>query len=374
MRPMFSQVIGQEDIKKRLLDEAQHGRMPHALLFCGPSGSGKLALAVSYAQYLLCRQPNGHDACGQCPACKESTHFVHPDLHFVFPIIRYKTAEGSVCDVYIDAWRKRLQKGLYFDLNDWMADMKADNQQPMIYAAESTQIQRKLSLKSTLGGRKVMIIWMPEKMNAECANKLLKLIEEPPAHTFFLLVSDEQERILPTILSRTQRIEVKGIDRESMMEALAPSYGKEQAEQAVRSAHGNYTAALKTLQAGEDTTLFFDLFVMLMRLSYMRRIKDMRKWSEHVAGMGRERQKNFLTYCQRLIRENFIYNFRQPELNYMTTEENEFAKNFARFVNERNVIKIMDELSDAQRDIEQNVNPKMVFFDFALKMIVMLIQ
>lgn len=371
---MFSQVIGQQDIKERLLHEAQQGRIPHALLLCGPRGSGKLALAISFAQYLLCRQPNGQDACGQCPSCRMSTGFAHPDLHFVFPVIRYKTAESSICDAYIDAWRKRLQKGLYFDLDDWLSDMKAENQQPIIYAAESTQIQRKLALKATLGGRKVMVIWMPEKMNAECANKLLKLIEEPPVQTVFILVSDEPERILPTILSRTQRIEVKGIDRNSLVEALSASCGREKAEQAARNAGGSYTAAMKALQAGQDTALFFDLFVMLMRLSYMRKIKEMRKWSEQLAGMGRERQKNFLTYCQRLVRENFIYNFRQPELNYMTTEENDFSKNFARFVNERNVIKIMDELSDAQRDIEQNVNPKMVFFDFALKMIVLLIQ
>lgn len=145
-------------------------------------------------------------------------------------------------------------------------------------------------------------------------------------------------------------------------------------EALARNARGSYTAALKSLDASRDNLLFFDLFVMLMRLSYQRKIKDMRKWSEQIAGMGRERQKNFLTYCQRLIRENFIYNFRNPELNYMTTQEGDFAKNFARFVNERNVIKIMDELSNAQRDIEQNVNPKIVFFDFALKMIVLLIQ
>lgn len=371
---MFTQVIGQQDIKERLLEEVRQNRIPHALLFCGPGGCGKLALAVSYAQYLLCRHPEEHDACGKCPSCKMFTDFAHPDLHFVYPIIRYKTAESSICDVYIDAWRKRLQKGLYFDLNDWLSDMKADNQQPMIYAAESTQIQRKLALKSTLGGRKVMIIWMPEKMNAECANKLLKLIEEPPAQTVFLLVSNEPEKILPTILSRTQRIDMKGIDKEELADILTPTYGKEQAEQAARNAGGSYTAALKALQQEKDTALFFDLFVMLMRLSYMRKIKEMRKWSEQLAGMGREQQKNFLSYCQRLIRENFIYNFRQPELNYMTTEERDFSKNFARFVNERNVIKIMDELSEAQRDIEQNVNPKMVFFDFALKMIVLLIQ
>ena len=295
-------------------------------------------------------------------------------LHFVFPIIKYKTAESSVCDVYIDTWRKRLQAGLYFDLNDWLGDMKAENQQALIYAAEAAQIQRKLALKSTLGGRKILIVWMPEKMNAECANKLLKLIEEPPEQTNFLLVSDEPEKILPTILRRTQQIEVKGIDHESLVEALRKSHPTEDVEALARNARGSYTAALKSLDASRDNLLFFDLFVMLMRLSYQRKIKDMRKWSEQIAGMGRERQKNFLTYCQRLIRENFIYNFRNPELNYMTTQEGDFAKNFARFVNERNVIKIMDELSNAQRDIEQNVNPKIVFFDFALKMIVLLIQ
>ena len=224
---MFSRVVGQTDIKERLLQEAQAGRVPHALLLSGSSGCGKLALAVSYAQYLLCHRPGAHDACGECPSCRTFTHFVHPDLHFVFPIIKYKTAESSVCDVYIDAWRKRLQAGLYFDLNDWLGDMKAENQQALIYAAEAAQIQRKLALKSTLGGRKAMIVWMPEKMNAECANKLLKLIEEPPEQTNFLLVSDEPEKILPTILSRTQQIEVKGIDHESLVEALRknPSHG-----------------------------------------------------------------------------------------------------------------------------------------------------
>ena len=187
-------------------------------------------------------------------------------------------------------------------------------------------------------------------------------------------MSDEPEKILPTILSRTQQIEVKGIDHESLVEALRKSHPTEDVEALARNARGSYTAALKSLDASRDNLLFFDLFVMLMRLSYQRKIKDMRKWSEQIAGMGRERQKNFLTYCQKLIRENFIYNFRNPELNYMTTQEGDFAKNFARFVNERNVIKIMDELSNAQRDIEQNVNPKIVFFDFALKMIVLLIQ
>ena len=371
---MFSEVIGQADIKRRLLQEAREGRVPHALLLCGPPGCGKLALAISYAQYLLCREPGEGDACGVCPSCRAARHFAHPDLHFVFPIIRYKSAESSVCDAYLDAWRKRLQAGLYFDLDDWLADMKAENQQALIYAAEAGQIQRKMSLKSTLGGRKVMVVWMPEKMNAECANKLLKLIEEPPAGTHFLLVSDEPEKILPTILSRAQRIDVKGIDHESLVEALLKVHPGEDVEAVARHAEGSYTAALKAWDAGRDDLLFFDLFVMLMRLAYQRKIKDMRKWSEQLAGMGRERQKNFLDYAQRLVRENFIYNFHRPELNYMTAQEEGFARNFARFVNERNVIGLMNELEAAARDIGQNANPRIVFFDFALKMIVLLIQ
>lgn len=371
---MFSQVIGQAAIASRLINEAEAGRVPHALLFCGPPGSGKLALAVSFAQYLLCRHPKTDDACGTCPSCRLSTHFAHPDLHFVFPVIRYKSAENSVCDVYMDAWRKRLENGLYFDMEDWMADMKAENQQPLIYAAEAAQIQRKLSLKAAMGGQKVMVVWQPEKMNAECANKLLKLIEEPPADTHFLLASNEPGKILPTILSRTQRIDVKGVSPVFITETLARLHPGCEAEAVARTARGSVTAALKALDAQRDQALFLDLFILLMRLSYQRKIKEMRAWSEQMAAMGRERQKDFLAYCQRLIRENFIYNFHLPALNYMTVQEADFAKNFARFVNERNVAGIMDELELAQRDIGQNVNPKFVFFDFALKMIVLLIQ
>lgn len=371
---MFSQVVGQKDIQARLLGEVRSGHLPHALLLAGPSGCGKLALAVSLAQYLLCLQPGEHDACGSCSSCRLSTRFAHPDLHFVFPIVRYKSAESSVCDVYMDAWRERLQKGLYFGLEDWMADMKAGNQQPLIYAAEAAQIARKLSMKPAMGGRKVMVVWLPEKMNGECANKLLKLIEEPPAGTHFLFVSDEPGKMLPTILSRAQCVEVKGVDHDAMVGALRSIHPGCDAEAVARAAEGSFTAALASLDAGRDKTLFLELFILLMRLAYQRKIREMRKWSEQMADMGRERQKDFLDYCLRLIRENFMYNFRLPELNYMTPQEAEFARNFARFVNERNVVRIMEELELAQRDIGQNVNPRFVFFDMALKMIVLLIQ
>lgn len=373
---LFKEVVGQEDIKRRLLAEVHGNRIPHALMFCGPTGGGTLPLALAFARYLLCASPTDTDACGTCPSCRMTQGYAHPDLHFSFPVIRYKDAEHSVSDVYLEKWRKRLNENPYFDLADWLADMEAGNQQALIYAAESDAIQRRLSLKSSQGGRKVLILCWPEKMRVECANKLLKLIEEPPAQTVFLLVSEEPDKVLPTILSRTQTIRVPALEQTVLEQVLTERHHLAPADAAstARIACGSYTAALKALTMNSENALFFDLFVMLMRLSYLRKIKEMRKWSEQVAALGRERQKDFLAYCQRLIRENFIYNFHREELNYQTREENDFSKNFARFVNERNVIPIMEELSAAERDVEQNVNPKMVFFDFALKMIVLLIQ
>lgn len=372
----FGQVVGHDEIKKRLCREAAAGHIPHALMLCGPTGTGKLPMALALATRLLCAQPQENDACGVCPSCRMAEKLAHPDLHFVFPVIRYKDAQNSISDMYLAQWRSTLTENPYFDMNDWLQAMGAENQQAMIYTAENDAIQRKLNLKSGLGGRKVMVIWQPEKMGAECANKLLKLLEEPPALTHFLLVSEAPEQLLPTIASRTQRIDLPPLDTDTLVRALEEreSVGHDTALATARIAHGSYTTALHLLTAATDNDLFFDLFVILMRLSYQRKIKEMKQWADQVAGMGRERQKALLTYCQHLVRENFVYNFGRNELNYQTQRENDFSRNFARFINERNVIQIMDELDLAQRDIEQNVSPKMVFFDFALKMIVLLIQ
>lgn len=373
---MLGGVIGQQDLKERLYREVRENRLPHALLFHGPEGSGKLALAVSLARYLLCLHPGDADGCGVCPSCRMAAKLEHPDLHFSFPIIRSKDAASSVSDVHLTAWRRQVLANPYFSFRTWLEDMEAENQQAMIYTAESDAIQRKLSLKSSQGGCKVMVIWRPEKMNTECANKLLKLIEEPPSRTYFLLVSQEPEKVLSTILSRTRQIFVHALDTDTIGKALVERerLEPEQAMQVARVAHGSYTAALEAMTANKDNALFFELFVILMRLSYQRKIKEMKKWSDQVAALGRERQKAFLEYCQHLVRENFMYNFRRKELNYMNSVESDFSVKFARFINERNVIKIMNELSEAQRDVEQNVSPKMIFFDLALKMIVLLIQ
>ena len=222
----------------------------------------------------------------------------------------------------------------------------------------------------------MVVMWMPERMMPQTANKLLKLIEEPPTETYILMVSEDPEKVLGTIQSRTQRLHIPPLTEADIAQALAEEYNlpEEKASMIAHVAQGSYTAALKRMETENEEKMFFDLFVQLMRLSYMRRIKDMRAWSEQVSEMGRESQKRLLEYCQRLIRENFMYNFKNAELVYETTEEAAFSTNFARFVNEKNVIPIMEELSLCQRDIEQNVNPRMVFFDFALKMIVLLIQ
>ena len=371
----FKDVIGQEEAKQRLIREAKEGKIAHARLFCGPEGIGKLPLAIAYARYLSCNNPGEKDACGICPSCVKFNKLAHPDLHFVFPVIK-KKSKDTVSDDFIAEWRELLSQTPYFNLNIWLEEMGAENQQAQIYVKESDEIIRKLSLKSSQGGYKIMIIWLPEKMNVECSNKLLKLLEEPPSQTIFLLVSEEPDMLLTTIQSRTQRFALYGIEEKYITERLQSQYGLQERD-AISIGHrseGNFLKALESIHLNEENKLFFDLFVSLMRLSYQRKIREMKQWSETLAAMGRERQKHFLSYCQRLVRENFMFNFQDPSLIFMNEQEQNFSKRFAPYINEKNVMGIMDELSEAQRHIEQNVNARMVFFDFSLKMIVLLVQ
>lgn len=374
MSMFFRDVIGQSEAKQHLLTLKREGRIPHAMLFCGMEGTGKLPLAIAFARYLCCENPGPDDACGHCPSCIKMNKLVHPDVHFAFPVIKKKSNKDAVSDDFIDAWRQLLLDTPYFSLPTWLARMGAENQQAQIFVRESDEVTRKLSLKSSQGGYKIMIIWLPEKMNAECGNKLLKLLEEPPAQTLFLWITENPDMILPTLQSRLQRFNLPPLSEKDLSDLLQTRYML-QPDDAADIAHrseGSLLHALENIHLGEENKLFFELFTSLMRLAYARRVKEMKAWSEQVAGMGRERQKNLLSYCQRMIRENFIYNFHHPEMNYLNQEEQQFSSRFAPFVSERNVMGIMDELQEAQRHIEQNANPKFVFFDFALKMIVLL--
>lgn len=377
----FSEVIGQQEARDRLLRLAADGRVPHAMMFTGPKGSGKMALALAFACYLLGERmgdlPSTVPLASVANAEAMLAKWQHPDLYFTFPVIRPKGTSSDrqvTSDDFLREWRQMLSESVYFTMDQWMRRMEAENQQAMIYEAESDALNRKLSVKSSQGGYKVCVVWLPERMNLSSANKMLKLLEEPPLSTVFLLVSEEPSRLLETIRSRVQRFEVRGIDSADIARALVERRGidAEMAGRMARAAGGNWLKAIEEFDADNENRQFFDLFVTLMRKAYMRDLKELKKWSETVAGYGRERQRRMLTYFLRMVRESFVYNFGLADLNYMTRGEESFAQNFARFVNERNVVEMAEKIQRTIRDIGQNANAKIQFFNLATDMIILL--
>lgn len=370
----FKDIIGQEEIKRHLIQTAQSGVLPHAQLFTEPGGSGAFALALAYARYVNCSRRTDTDACGQCPSCLKYDELAHPDLHFVFPIVAKKERKKEICDDYLQEWRAFLHDHTYFGIDQWLDAMDAGNSQALIYSKESDEIIRKLSLKIYEADYRVLLVWLPEKLHVSCANKLLKLIEEPPAHTLILMVSEQPDLILGTIQSRTQRINIPRILPEDLAKAMQSRYGlsPEDGHYVSHLANGNYLKAVEAISVNEETMFFLEQFKTVMRNSWARNVKAMKEQADVLASIGREKQKNYLAYCQRLVRENFIYRFQAPELNYMNREEAAFAVKFSPYVNERNVIDLMDELAKAELHISQNVNPKMVFFDLALRITVLI--
>lgn len=372
----FKDIVGQNEVKERLVTSARKGLIPHAQLFCGPEGVGKFPLALAYAQYLNCENPTDSDSCGKCASCVKYAHLTHPDLHFVFPIVKKAAKKKEVCDDYIADWREFVkQHNYYFNLPQWLDHIDAENSQGLIYAKESEEILRKLSLRIYEAKYKIMIIWLPEKMHESCANKLLKIIEEPTDNTIFLLVSDTPDNIITTIQSRCQRINVHGVAESDIVQALESEYNilPDDAANVAHLSKGSYLKAVETISLNEEHKFFFNLFVQMMRASYARNIKEIKTIGNELAAIGRENQKSFLIYSQRMVREYFVSNLHQPEITYLAQDEANFGIRFAPFINERNIVGFMDELALAERHIEQNVNAKMVFFDLCLK-ITMLIK
>ena len=376
----LSEVIGQEAVKERLINMVNEGRLPHALLFCGPQGVGKMALAMAFASYLLAGDETNEPTSPIVSNARAMLrNWEHPDLHFSYPTIKLPSMSSDhqpISNDFAKEWHTLIMKGTYFTMNQWMKQMEATTQQAIITGAESDELSRILSLKSSQGGYKVSIIWLPERMNLTSANKLLTLLEEPPQGTVFLMVCEEPEKLLETIRSRTQRIDLKRIDDKAIEQALVEKRGidNDAAYRIARIAHGSWTKALDAIDVGNENREFHNMFQMLMRLCYLRNVKDLKRWSELVTGYGREKERRMLTYFQQQVRENFMFNFHKPELNYMTLEEENFAKNFARFINEANVIEINELFQRAYRDIGQNANAKIVFYDMALKLIVLLLK
>lgn len=378
----FREIVGHEDTKQRLRQAVQEGRVPHAMLFTGMQGVGKLQMAIAFAQYLSCPNRTAEDSCGVCPTCKQYRSLQHPDLHFAYPVIKPEGAKEVVCDDYGKEWRELLVEKPYFDLDEWYERMGAGNKQGMIYEKESSEILRKLSLKAFGNGYKVMIIWLPEKMNDVCANKLLKIIEEPPQMTLFMLVSEQPQQLLQTILSRVQQVPLNKLTEEDICSALREMNDELSAADAVDFAHvanGSLLAGIRLMQQNSQLKSFFEAFQKLMRNAWLvghkqnyASLLDLRAWSQDMASAGREKQKAFLDYCLKQIRENYITNYTSAEAIYQTASEREFSTRFAPFINSSNIEALVEQFSLAQRQIEQNGNPKMIFFDLFLQLIVLI--
>lgn len=373
----FSDVIGQDDVKSRLLTLIESGKMPHSLLLYGAPGCGKMALALALASHLLGENDVNISKAASVKAMLD--RWEHPDLHFSYPVIRPTgtTADHKmISDDFAKEWHLLLKKGPYFDMDTWLEHMNAANQQAIIFASESDNLTRKLNLKSSMGGYKVAIIWLPERMNVECANKLLKLLEEPPHQTLFIMVSEAPERLLETVRSRTQMIQVKRIDTAVLERALVEKRGLDDdtAHRVAQIANGSWLDAIRMLNADSEAKQFFNDFVSVMRASYRRDIREMKAWSERVATYGREKQKRMLLYFHRMFRENFMYNFKQSSLIHFTQDEEQFAQKFAPFINEKNIVELYELVELNIRDLSQNANPKIVFFDFTLRVTMLLVR
>lgn len=370
----FREIIGQNETKARLIRSVREGRVSHAQLFSGPQGIGKLALAVAYAQYISCTNKEPDDSCGDCPSCKKYNKLIHPDLHFVFPIVNTPAQDKATSDFYLPQWREAFLENPYFTYDQWLTKIEAENKQGIINKYESESILRKLSFKTYESEFKVMIIWLPEKMNAPAANILLKILEEPWEKTIFLLVAEETKSMLLTILSRTQRIHIGEISSSDMINYLTrhKNLSETDAIEIARLSEGRMTNAFELIEQSDENQYFLDQFTSWMRLCYSRKIEDVIAWVDQMAAAGREKQKTFLVYGLRLIRESFILNNHLSQLSRLARQEADFCSRFAPFINKNNIAGLLDELNKAHYHIERNGYAKLVLLDLSLKIMQLL--
>jgi DNA polymerase-3 subunit delta' len=367
---LFKEVVGNQETKKALIHQVESGRVSHAQLFLGPEGSGKLAMAIAYSQYLMCDAPTSTDACDECPNCLKMKSLTHPDLHFAFPVVANKTAKiGSSID-RIKEWNTLILKTTYFGLNQWQEELDEMGKNAAIAVEESRLILKRLSLKSYSGKYKIMIIWLPEKMNTQAANKLLKILEEPPEQTVFFLICNNSEGMLPTILSRTQIIRFPALKVSEVSNFLTNRYHIEAsiAESAATLSQGNLNEAMQILQGAKSQNLFFDLFVKMMRAAYTANPIELMDISDEAASLDKENQKNFVKYGLHLFRESIILNYMKGELLNLRDEERKFLEKFARFINNQNITELLSEFNDAHYHLERNANSKILFSDLLIKL------
>lgn len=365
---LFKDVIGQKEVKEHLIKEIKSDKVSHAQLFYGKTGYGPLPLALAFAQYVLCENKGTEDSCGVCPACHKVSGLQHPDLHFAFPVIL--SDKKRISDHYLPEWREKIGESPYFSLNDWTNFITdKESKRPIIGTEESEAIIKKLTLKSYEGGYKIMIIWMPEEMNTTCANKLLKILEEPTPKTLFLLLSEQPDSLLQTIISRTQLNRIPRINSDDLSLYLRNKHeiSSQRSESIISRAEGDYLEALDLLQEGSESNDNFELFTSLMRACVKKNPIGMFDWAENASQFSREDQKIFLKYCLYMFRQSILLNYTEHQLTKVSSNEDEFLVRFAPFITGNNVMKFMEEYNDAHYHLERNAQPKILFTTLCIK-------
>lgn len=370
----FEEVLGQEYIKNHLIHSVSNGRIPHAQLFIGKEGSGTLPMAIAYAQHILCVHKNDSER-EECVT--KFKNLSHPDLHFAFPVTTSEKAKSHpVSSNYLDEWRQLIKEQPYGNLFDWYNLLGVDNKQGQIGVDEAQEIVKSLSLKAYEGGYKIMIIWMAEKMNSACANKLLKLIEEPPSKTVFILITEDEQQIINTIKSRCQILHFPPLSESVIVDALIKTYDLDEAV-ATKIAHqsnGNYNKACDLVYQDSEELQFETWFILWVRAAFKAKgnktaIHQLMSWSDDISKRGRETQKQFLNYCLDFFRQALLLNYKAEELIYLEPiTENFKLENFAPYIHGNNIMEISDELQNAIYHIERNGNSKLILTDLSIKL------
>jgi DNA polymerase-3 subunit delta' len=372
----FSDIIGQDEIKRKLAETVDLGRVSHAQIFTGASGWGALPLAIAYAQYLNCTNRQNGDSCGQCPSCQKIQQLAHPDLHFVFPVNKSPLSTASdnapaQSDHLIAPWREIvLETGGYFDESQWYRKIQIGNQQGNINQQDANEILRKLSFKSFESEYKIMIVWLPERMKEGTSNTLLKIIEEPWDKTIFLFVSASPEGIIKTILSRTQSVPLHSIDAQLLKETLARKFNltDQGAEHISRLSMGDYIRAVSLIESSQTDSENLELLRQLLSYSAVNRHLELLDWSENVAELGREEKKLFFNNAIRVLRECYMINMNMGEIVYTSGEELELCRKIAPYIHSENFLAILNQFESARAQIAQNGNPKIILSHFALQL------
>lgn len=363
----FRKIIGQESIKQQLIQTVVENRVSHAQLFLSCDGSGALPMAIAYAQYINCLNKTPEDSCGECSSCRKYERYIHPDLHFSYPFFASKDVKIAV-DV-LEEWRSMLLEDAYFDMDIWRSKLSAENKQANINIAECHDIIKKLSYKAFEGDTKVLIMWLPEYLDKE-GNSLLKIIEEPPANTLFILVANNQEQILSTLRSRTQIVKIPKLDYAVVESYLMQEFGlsENQATEYSFLADGNLVEAKQLVASTQNENA--DRFAEWLRMGYGNRVLDMTGFVEQIAGWGRENQKNFLKYGISFMRECSLLISGADELVKLPVSALQTAQKLSKHVLDLSMADaIISELEKAHYHIERNANPKILFLDVSLQLV-----